>query len=248
MAVDFTGLDSAHPCKGCRQCLTTDDLCAQCKALADCRSGSAQMAKWLEDNRLELTAIRSELAAAKEQRWQLESLIVDAHFRAFGARHYAYVDPKSACDLLVADIAATQHEREKSEAENAALKAHVERLRVAASDYYQRYMLDEAADEEHCVCGKPQHLRARAVGEAILETPAQSLAAVKAEVLLDACKDREHGGLCQRVAVDYLDWTGKEPLASQLHARPMFRLSVLDADEVMKMAERLQAEAANGTT
>lgn len=49
---------------------------------------------------------------AREQRNQLEALIVDAHFRAFGARHYAYVDPRSACDLLVADIAATQHERD----------------------------------------------------------------------------------------------------------------------------------------
>jgi len=165
MAVDFTGLDSAHPCKGCRQCLTTDDLCAQCKALADCRSGSAQMAKWLEDNRLELTAIRSELAAAKEQRWQLESLIVDAHFRAFGARHYAYVDPKSACDLLVADIAATQHEREKAEAENAALKAHVERLRGAIADMRER--------TNHPICIS-----------VLSATPAQSLSKLRAETLL----------------------------------------------------------------
>lgn len=135
---------------------------------------------------------------------------------------------------------------EKAEAEATALKAHVERLRGALECIpVDLINAIENGEKVRLFLGTES---CRLIGSALAATPAQSLAAVKAEVLLDACKDREHGGLCQRVAVDYLDWTGKEPLASQLHARPMFRLSVLDADEVMKMAERLQAEAANGTT
>lgn len=169
------------------------------------------MAKWLEDNRLELTAIRSELAAAKEQRWQLESLIVDAHFRAFGARHYAYVDPKSACDLLVADIAATQHEREKAEAENAALKAHVERLRGA----FKRIM---TTDENGNSMNWPEI--DEMVRPLLAATPAQSLAACKAEAL--------------------------SAMAQKLTAMNDHPIVLHVAHIVQEDADKLQAEAANG--
>ena len=211
----------------------------QAKELLVTGDGVIVNAGQLERLLTERDTLRAELAAAKEQSWQLEALIVDAHFRAFGARHYAYVDPKSACDLLVADIAATQHERDKAEAENDALKAHVERLRGAINTAIACLPTEGLYGNR---IGLPA-VRAQ-LSTALTATPAQSLAKLRAETLREACKDREHGGLCQRAVVDYLDWTGKEPLSSQLRSRPMFRLSALDAGEVMKMADRLEKEAA----
>lgn len=57
-----------------------------------------------------------------------------------------------------------------------------------------------------------------------------------AEAIEAACMDRSQGGICQRVAVDYLEWVGREPLAEQLHRRPVIRLSVIDAEELMNRA------------
>ena len=126
----------------------------------------------------------AELAAAKEQRGQLEALIIDAHFMVFGARQYAYVDPKSACALLVADITITQHEREKAEAENAELKVHVERMRGAlecipvdlinAIENGEKVRLFMSTDS------------CKLIGTALAATPAQSLAKLRADTLLEA--------------------------------------------------------------
>lgn len=192
----------------------------------------------------ELATLRAELAEARQH-----AEYQDKEIRQWALVCYVGTWPLSEEDTkntgfygrLAAKMTAERNtataRAEKAEAENAALKAHAERLRGDMEKIQKLGGNYRTQDEIWPI-----------ITTALADTPAQSLAAVKAEVLLDACKDREHGGLCQRVAVDYLDWTGKEPLASQLHARPMFRLSVLDADEVMKMAERLQAEAANGTT
>lgn len=85
-----------------------DHLRAKLEALADTYAASADVS----GKRIaELEAIA---AAAQKSRGELESLITDAHFKAFGSRQYAYVDCRSACDLLVAEIAATQHERDSA--------------------------------------------------------------------------------------------------------------------------------------
>jgi hypothetical protein len=78
---DFTGIENAKPCKVCHRCLTTNDICSYCQSLQDCRSGAAEMAKWLEANRVEINhlnaeiaRLRAELAAAREDRERLEWL------------------------------------------------------------------------------------------------------------------------------------------------------------------------------
>lgn len=76
------------------------------------------------------TRLRAELEAAKRERVQLETLIVNAHFKAFGPpRNYEYTDPASALDLLVADIAATQHERDGLAAANQGLREALEAVK-----------------------------------------------------------------------------------------------------------------------
>ena len=76
--------------------------------------------------RIELIAerdrLRAELAAAKERAKALVTVVFDAHVRAFGSRHYEYVDPQTTLDLLVADVGATQHERDRFAADNARLR------------------------------------------------------------------------------------------------------------------------------
>lgn len=202
---------------------------------------------------LERDSLRAQLAEAKKH-----AEYQDKEIRQWANVCYVGTWPLSEDDTkntgfygrmaakMTAERNAATARAEKAEAERDALAARVAELEGVMSAYFNGYMLDEAEDEDICVDGERQHLRARAVGDALARTPAQSLAKVQAAALREICKDREHGGLCQRVAVDYLDWTGKQPLASQLHARPMFRLSVLDADEVMKTAERLESEAENG--
>lgn len=70
MMVDFTGIENSKPCPDCRQALVTKDRCERCQALADCRSGSAELAKWLEEWRVKLndvTAERDQLRAEAER-------------------------------------------------------------------------------------------------------------------------------------------------------------------------------------
>lgn len=64
--VDFTGFENAKPCPMCHRCLTTDDVCDWCKKLQACRSGAAEMAKWLESNRVEINALRAHVERATE--------------------------------------------------------------------------------------------------------------------------------------------------------------------------------------
>lgn len=109
---------------------------------------------------------------------------------------------------------------EKAEAERDALAARVAELDGVMSAYFNGYMLDEAEDEDICVDGERQHLRARAVGDALARTPAQSLASCKAAALREAAKE------CQEVMPDDLPH--------------------LTYSQLMEMAERLEAEAANG--
>lgn len=59
----------------------------------------------------ERDAIRQQLAAAVERAERAENLIFEAHQRAFGERHYAYVDSRTTVDLLVADLRAAREGR-----------------------------------------------------------------------------------------------------------------------------------------
>ena len=71
-------------------------------------------------------------------------------------------------------------------------------------------------------------------------------AAVKVAVLREICKNRTYGGMCRSVAVDYYEWIGKQPLDGELDRRPVTRVAVLDASEVLAEADRIEKEAANG--
>lgn len=62
-------------------------------------------------------------------------------------------------------------------------EAHAAEFRDVMTKYYQNYMLDEAEDPENAACGHQQHLAAKAVGEALERTPAQSLATIQARTL-----------------------------------------------------------------
>lgn len=83
MMVDFTGIENSKPCPDCRQALVTKDRCERCQALADCRSGSAELAKWLEEWRVKLNDVtaerdqlRAEVEDIRQQRdyWQEEAV------------------------------------------------------------------------------------------------------------------------------------------------------------------------------
>jgi hypothetical protein len=133
---------------------------------------------------------------------------------------------------------AAERERDEALVLVGELRGKLEEMRPA--------VIENCHQSEYCSCSECEGNRLAAeIDDALATTAPQALGRLKAGVLREVCKDRVSGGLCQRVAVDYLEWTNKEPLASQLHTRPMMRLSVLDADEVMREADRLEAE--NGT-
>ena len=139
-----------------------------------------------------LAAERDQLRAENERlrvdRNTLDGYITDAHYRAFGSRHYAYVDPQSACDLLVADITATQHERdlataraEAAERERDEAQAHSDDLRGALGVVLRSAFPHPV---EH-----PTMTEAWKVGEAaIARTPAESLGRLKAGVYREAAQ------------------------------------------------------------
>jgi len=126
-----------------------------------------------------IVSLRASLAAAEERAGMLETLIVDAHFRAFGQRRYAYVDPRSACDLLVADITTTQAERDAAIAQRDDLAATVAGLRGAIET-----LLDSAVPHpvEH-----PTMTAAWKVGEqALAASPAEHAGRIQAAALREA--------------------------------------------------------------
>lgn len=140
-------------------------------------------------------------------------------------------------------------EVERLTAERDTMAAHVGDLRGALED-----AMKPLKSTVHC--STRQMVRERislaidTISDALATTPEASLAErdrrVKAEALEEICKDVAHGGLCRRVAVDYLEWIDREPLASQLHQRPMIRMSIIDAAEITKRAEANRLQAANG--
>lgn len=107
-----------------------------------------QLPKYLREIEDERDQLRAEVERLRGERGSLETLIVDAHFRAFGSRHYAYVDPRSACDLLVAATSDEHDRRIKAEALRATAK-ELESLR----DHIQEYIgPDDARDDIRRIC------------------------------------------------------------------------------------------------
>lgn len=122
---------------------------------------------------------------------------------------------------------------DKAEADKAALEAHVERLRGALVRLRNEVgglacaeiEIRQAVGNTNWNC---LELRVNEAHAVLDETPAQSMAACKAEVLLEAAKE------CQEVT-DSIVW-GEEELQG--------RQSIIC--RLLEMAERLQVEAANG--
>ncbi len=151
--------------------------------------------------RAELAAARLEIEALRVKPWQEQ------------------IEGQSAV------ISRLRYEKGVAEAEAAALRAHVERL----TNQLEALLTDQLTggrDEGNEIAfdlkpGRSPEL-VKASFEVLMETPAQSLAACKAEALREAAKE------CQEVMPDDLPH--------------------LTYNQLMEMAERLQAEAANGTT
>lgn len=77
MMVDFTGIENSKPCPDCRQALVTKDRCERCQALADCRSGSAELAKWLEEWRVKLNDVTAERDQLRAEVDRLRAVVND---------------------------------------------------------------------------------------------------------------------------------------------------------------------------
>lgn len=134
----------------------TDELTADRDRLRDEVQALSQ--KWLnkeaECNELlaiksERDRLRAELEAAVKDRASLATLIFNAHVRAFGSRHYEYVDPATTCDLLVADILATQHERDSATARAEAAEAALAELREVGRAVVDRWDSPKWKDQPH---------------------------------------------------------------------------------------------------
>jgi len=161
-----------------------------------------------------LTAERDQLRAENERlrvkRDWLESLIVDAHYRAFGQRHYAYVDPRTACDLLVADITTTQWERDEAQALVGELRGKLESARAAHAEWAKH-------------TGQIDSEAYRIITAALTTTGPQALGRLRAEVLLEAANKYEashieHGDEhARRIKAEALQEVSKELRAAINH-------------------------------
>lgn len=224
--------------------------CGRCGKWATATGGGMCEACVVRETRdTEITALRAELAAAKERAKALETAVFDAHFRAFASRHYEYVGPGTTLDLLVADIGATQHER-------TALAAHVERLERALDPIARAYRvsmepfapgIDEADGAHHWMPhGWPSVADFKDANTALAATPAQSLAAHDAAVkvaVLDQIKARLYSLASKEQDQPYgYDMNPRQWAATCLECAAEDVTAM--QDEIISEADRIEKEGA----